>query len=261
MRTRTRAAVAALALSGLTASVSAAMVYDWSWTRAEGAFYSDLGGRINWAESTYDPVGQILSWRSNFGSVPGEPGLLTDGFTVALNAGFLPLGNPGEMAHLYVDASHGDVRLNAFGYNGNDDVTSHRDGSAASGVQEPDRIASSLLDGSWVLDAFRTVEGDGTATMGFTIDVSAINAHVPVYPGKGPWTGMAFGPEIGIWFHPLAGSHTAYVDGYLTPKSGFDHQGFFDIVGASQPVPEASTLALVSFGLIGGWFARRRRSG
>ena len=257
---RNRIALAALAVSALSTTPGLAMVYDWSWTRENAGFYGDLGGRINWAQSTYDTSSQTLSWRSNFGAVPGQPGLMPDGMTLALNGGFIATGNPGEMAHLYLDASHGDVHLNVFAYNGSDDVTSHRDGSVEDNVQAPDRIASSLLDASWVYGAERTLESDGTVTMGFTIDASAINAHVPLYPGVGPWTGMAYDSGIGIWFHPLAGSHTGYVDGYLTAESTFDHQGWFDVVGTAEPVPEPSAVALMSLGLAGGWLARRRRS-
>ena len=166
------------------------------------------------------------------------PELLTDGFTVALNEGFLPVGNPGEMAHLYFDASGDDVRINVFGYNGNDDVTSHLDGSPADGVQDPDRIVSSLVDDSFVLWTTSIDEADGTRTLGFSIDVSAINAHMPLYPGDGPYTGIQFGADIGVWFHPLAGSATAYEDGWLTGDTVFGAQGWFDTIESAEPVPE-----------------------
>ncbi len=161
----------------------------------------------------------------------------------------------------YFDGSSGTPTLSAYAYNGVNCASSAYDGSPLSGKQTPDTIASSLLDNSWI-NALTFNTGGGITTLGFDIDASVINNHVPLYPGpNGPseWTGAAFGEQIGVWFHQFAGVSTGYTNGYLS-SFGASRQGWLDgsnFQTSVVPLPPAALLG--GAGLVG-FLVRRRRA-
>jgi hypothetical protein len=267
-----------VALSGalgivLSAAPASAQPFDWSWvapdnsfkldngsgnhryTSAEGIAVNDSAGMIEAVESSFDPASGVFSWNATFGSVPGHSGLEADGFTLALTGGPNPKGVDGELALLYFDASRQTPVLTAYSYNTKNDFSSYYDGSGARGRQRPDRIFSSILDGG--VDFVDTLNPDGTHTLGFSLDASSINGHSPRYGVADDWTGIAFGEDLGVWFHPVSGPSTKYRDGYLK-RWLYSTQGGFD--GSNVPImpsaPEPSTLLMLA---AGAWAALRKR--
>jgi hypothetical protein len=241
----------------------AGSIYQWHWEPGSpGEYvYNDRGGAVNSADATYDAKTGRLSWSANFGPPSANPDRLTNGFTLALNAGGDPVGFDGQLAMLYFDATAASPIMSVYGYNGTPLNDSWRDGGSLFGTQPPDQIVSSVNDTSWIIDMFVQDELDGSRTMGFEIDTSTINAHDPLYGTPAEWEGIAFGEELGIWFHPYAELSTAYGDdGYLSDwEYLFENRGWLDANGLPTvivPLPPAVLLGLA--GLLGVAVIRRR---
>lgn len=255
------------ALVGLIAGTSLATagpIYTFNWNDGD-SFHNDSAGRINWVTSSFDTNNNQFSWYVNMGEVPGSPGTHANGFTLATSDGENPVGKSGELSLLYFDASAGTPVLSAYGYNGRNDITSHIDGTSDSGVTDaPDRIVSSLESNAsdWLIETVYDVQGDGSITMGFTIDASPITGHSPLYPEAPAWYGVGYGAEAGVWYHSFAGVQSAYQDDYLSNWQASEH-GFLDtkswVTDVTDPVPEPATLVLVGVGLGLTAITRRRR--
>src|SRR5690606_41362588 len=106
-------------------------------------------------------------WLVNFGSVPNHSSWNPDGSTLALNNGPNPKGHAGELALLYFDASRSTPVLTAYGYNGQNSVTTFYDGSHSNGTQFPDLIDSSRGGPGWVHNLIKRDESNGSRTLGF----------------------------------------------------------------------------------------------
>lgn len=243
-----------LALGGATA-VNAS-IYTWSYTPPNPA-QNAAGGQIVSIEAAFNTLTEEFSWYARFGAVPNRPDLLTDAFTLVVSPGPNPKNHPGEMAMAYFDATGGSPRLTIYGYNARNDMSSYFDGSNLTGTQPPDRIATSLNDLANVFaDVSIVNHGDGTRTLGFTLDAASINAHLPLYPDpQDPWTGVEFGAFLGVWFHPFAGVTTAYADHYLSSFS-WQKQGWLDAnYLQTMMIPEPASLGLLA---LGGFVIARR---
>jgi len=264
-RARCSKVITALAIVGCAStSVSASTFYQFDWN---GGGHSQAGGKINSITSTFAPSTNRLTWESTFAAAPSSPSHVTNGFWLVVNAGPNPKGHAGELAIFYLDASNSaDLKLSVYAYNGVNGPNSWRDGSPAAGLQTPDRITNSIANPSFINSLTFEDHGNGTRTIGFDIDATAINQHVPLHPGPdGPseWTGAAYDDLIGIWFHPVRGLSAGYdQNGWLT-SWGFEAQGWLDTTNMSTtlivPLPPAAWAGLAMLGGIVGVRKLRRR--
>ncbi len=231
--------------------------YNFEWIRGISADpgINDTAGKLLNANGSFNTITNTFSW---YGTYQAKNGVLPQGFWLAVSPGPNPKGSNDELAIFYLDGSSSNAKLYAYAYNGLNGGSSYFDGSAASGTQAPDRIFSSINDPSKVLDITVQNNTDGTRTLGFSINATSIQNHTPKYGNPANWTGAAFGPQVGIWWHPVAGLQTSTQDGWLTSYS-FSKEGWFDGQNfTTTPTPEPATMIALGAGLLA--FARRRRS-
>ncbi|MEZ4651767.1 MAG: hypothetical protein R3E97_23820 [Candidatus Eisenbacteria bacterium] len=245
----------ALALLGAAAATSwAGPIYSWNWNAGDPGSVSHNGGKINWVETTFDTNTNTLSWYGNFGN---STRLRTDGFTLTLRSGDSPRTAAGEVTQLFFDArgisaNPAEVpKLTAYGHNGLTYYSSYMDGAPQAGIQTPDRIATSTPPASaWVQSLTAQVNGDGSRTLGFEIDVTDIVDHTPSWPGSGAWTGAGYGESIGLYMQTFGGLNTSYDEGYLTSWTR-SAEGYLEISNGAtgtvtNPVPEPATVTRCS---------------
>lgn len=159
-------------------------------------------GRVTRVYSSFNPHTKRLVWEATYKS---ENGVLPNAFTQVINDGPNPNGLPGQLAIFYYEIKSGSPRLTVYGYNGQNNFNSFKDGDGNS-ANDPngDKILSSIADDSWVFALINRSNPDGTLTLGFDIDATAICAHMPLFPAPPhPWTGVAFDTKIGFWLHPF----------------------------------------------------------
>ena len=215
---------------------------------ADGNYEYDLKDDLLFKETTYtftkdtppgsDKGGDIKNVTTTFNEDTGEftfqlvvddpYGRINEGFTVALNNGPNPKGHGGELALFYFDASNGAPVVSVYAYNGMNTQTSWKDGDAASGIQTPDKIATSLAADNPFTSITSTIDANGNHVYSFTMDATGVNNFNPTYGNAADWTGMAFDDALGIWLHPVADVVTSYdADGYLTQWDACA-QGWYD---------------------------------
>ena len=255
---------ASLAIGSLAATfiASPADAGFWRWTYNNPAH--------TWFKSMtaeYDPGTKRFKW--DFTS-----GTQTNGYWLVLSPGPNPKGHAGELAIVYLDAkaltanSTITPTLTVYNYNGLNGISSYMDGNpAVGGNQTPDRIFSSL--NASTARAIMQLSATATSTTRrfvLELDASLIQNHTPLYPNPAgdDWTGLAFGSQMGTWFHPTAGLNTAYGTdpnnpnfNYLTNFT-YTQQASFDTTNlTTQWVPTPGAVALL--GLAGLAGVRRRR--
>lgn len=201
-----------------------------------GESQNNSAGNVDKFSTTYNPSTQRMTLEVTFSPKDGN---LPNGFTHVVNCGPNPKNHPGELAIFYFDASDtgpwpdGPV-LTVYAYNGatNSPNDSWKDGDGE-GSNDPDfdLIEASGFDDSFVYAFIDQDNPDGTRTLGFDIDVSAINAHVPAFPAPdgSEWKGAAFDTGIGYWFHPFNFENLDYEDdlGFIE-KIEVNKQGWLD---------------------------------
>jgi hypothetical protein len=197
--------------------------YSWTNTAAGGSGAGTIGA----TSATFNTLTDELSFSS---TIAKASGITVNGFTFAINGGPNPKGQ-GDLALMYFDCNAGSPIINVVAYNGLNTLTSYYDGSSAWGTQAPDRIQSSQLDASFVNSASCSITSAGT-TVAFSIDATAVRGHSPLYPASYGWTGMGFGTQLGIWYHPIGNGSFTYTTGWLTGLSA-PHQSWLDLSYAS----------------------------
>lgn len=252
--------VAALSVAALASSAAHADFWRYTYSNPSSAWYSSI-------KAEYDPGLKRFLWDFTAGTS-------VNGFWLVLSPGPNPKGNAGELAILYLDAktlgtnSTITPTLTVYGYNGVNGTNSYIDGSPLTGTQTPDRIFSSRNANAASVVNTLTATDNGTSRR-FVVELNAslIQGWTPLYPNTtDPWTGLAFGQQLGTWFHPTAGTTTAYgttagaADFNFLTSFGYASQASFDTANLTTqwvvPTPGAAAL-LGASGLIG---FRRRRS-
>lgn len=236
---------AGVALAAGLATTATADEFFWEWNAGDTGVNNN-GGSIENIKALFNEDTNRFVWDVTFSDQ------VTEGYTLAITGGPNPKGIAGEVALLYFDASGGSPIVTAYGYNGLNSQTSYKDGQPQSGDQAPDRVATSLVDFPFVNQASVT-DFDGKRRLSLTLNATTVQSHLPpVNPGE--WTGLAFGEQIGIWFHPVKNLSSSYgQDGFLTSWSG--NQGWLDGSGF-QTTPTPGALALLG---LGGLCATRRK--
>jgi hypothetical protein len=192
----------------------------YEWEQVGGG--ANNGGVIEYTEAVYDTGANTLTFKTTIRHPSGQR---ANGFTVAINNGPNPKGI-GDLALFYYDASRPTPVVTVYGYNMQNDFTSFYDGHPSGGTQAPDRILSSINDASFVIETFAL--SDATrATLGFTIDLTALKAHTPLYGGPWSWYGAGFSNKLGLWFHNHTNLSTTYSGGWLTAWN-YAAQGWID---------------------------------
>lgn len=185
-------------------------------------------GRVTRVYSSWNPHTKRLVWEATYKS---EGGVLPNAFTQVINNGPNPNGKPGQLAIFYFEIKSGTPKLTVYAYNGQNDFDSYKDGDGI-GANDPnaDKILSSIADSSWVYSLTKRTNSDGSLTLGFDIDATAICAHMPMFPtAPYPWYGVGFANKIGFWLHSYKLSTVAYdTQGCLKSWSPSKH-GWLDV--------------------------------
>lgn len=236
------------ALAALTLSAQA-VTYKWTFNPATNS-QGTAAGRTDAASAYYEEEGQLFGYSVTMR--PNSSGQLANGFWLAVSNGPDPKGISGELAIFYFDATTATPTLTAYGYNGINGNTSWSDGSNRSGIQTPDRIASSLTNPNLLRSIGVRDNADGTRTMAFNIRGSIINNHDSPYGAAADWQGVKFKNNFGIWYHPVTGLKSEYNQAGFLTKFTPDKQGYVDLnCQTTEVVPEPATMATLGLGLAG----------
>ena len=201
--------------------------------------------------TTFDEHTQRLTWSSTIARNL-QHNSLANGAWLVLSEGPNPRKDTDEYAILYLDGTQQQV--SAYHYDGN------------------------LGDKSWQSTRFlgstdlSVAKTDDELTLAFELDASNINGMTETF---GPaWKGVAFGENIGLWFHAVDNLVTDYSPSGQLSEFDYKHSSWFDTgvplatvksVAASgegaKDIPEpTSAIALGVFaGIVG--LSRRWRKG
>ena len=204
----------------------------------------DRGGLITAIDTSYVPSEQMFTWSHTI--EPNEDGTPSDGFWLVVSDGENPKGDADEYAILFGDLTN--QRLTAYLYNGVNSSNSWRN----PGVYLQSFDADLMIE--------QPASSSTGTTVSFQIDVSGINSldvnAIPGYPDYQPqpnidWDGIAFGRQLGIWFHPTAGGSFEYNEAGEITTFRPGSAGWLDGKNyQATRVPEPGVLYLVGLGAL-----------
>ncbi|MEM9245086.1 MAG: PEP-CTERM sorting domain-containing protein [Cyanobacteria bacterium P01_F01_bin.153] len=206
-------------------------------------WYNNRVGNYDNIFARYDDQSGDLTWSSTFSAYDDK---LPEGAWLVINNGQNPRSDGKDNAIFYLDGITG--RLTAYKYNDENNSASWQQEQF---LQSWDN-AVSLVD-----------DGNGNRTLGFDINVAALNALTGVSTGGEEWLGAQFDEHIGIWYHAVDNFSATYDEETkeLTSFSGYgswyDTGGYIDTEIESVPEPSVGLLGLAAFGLM----IKRRRQG
>jgi hypothetical protein len=256
------AVIATAAAASLAPKVADAGYWSYNYSSPSSAWYKSI-------RTEYDPDSRRFLFDFTAGSG-------VNGYWLVLSPGPNPKGYAGELAILYLDAnglaanSTITPKLTVYGYNGQNGILSYMDGSQATGVQTPDRIFSSLNpDTTGTIMQLSASDTGGLRRFTVELDATVIQSYSPLHNGGAmgvDWTGVAFGQQLGAWFHPSSGTTTSYgtnpgsADFNWLTSFSYTGQASFDTTNlATQWVPAPGAAALLGLAGVAGGRKRRRR--
>jgi hypothetical protein len=226
---------------------------------------NDDVGQVVLIDTSYDDISKKLRWYVTFEEVAGKP--LPQGFSLVLNGtGKNPLKTSDGLAFFYFDAQNpADLRLVVYGYNFNmNDKDSWKCGTTDSSCPAPDKIISSISTPGFVKDLTFENIAPNFRRLGFTIDATSIQSHVPLYlPPPAVWQGAQFpfpsnaDPKyIGIWFHgftvkaqtPITYGPDGFITFYKSDKEGYLDTKDSILSTANKPICSGLDVRLTSGG-------------
>ncbi|MEM9122293.1 MAG: PEP-CTERM sorting domain-containing protein [Pseudomonadota bacterium] len=198
---------------------------------------SEGAGDISSFYTAYDSVNETLSL--NFTVQPAGTNPLADSFWIATSPGPNPKGQLQELALVYGDTTSGDVWVYEYnGFNGNTSFAN----------------PGNLL--AYFDNALSTVNTTSGRTISFdALDMSAVQSFYT----DPDWTGVAFGEDIGIWFHPSFTAGSIIGDAGGIEAYEIVSQSWYDTANRTTDVPEPAPLALIAFASAGLIALRRRQ--
>lgn len=201
----------------------------------------DYAGKIKKIFTSYNESKQEFHWEHTI-KVDKKK---RHGFWLVLSPGENPKANVNEYAIFYGDAKK--KKVTSYVYNG--------------GWKEKSYKYENFIQ----KDKLQVKDHGDKLSVSMTIDTSHINSFLDTPD----WKGVDFSQNIGIWFHPVLDPTINYFnDGSLMDfKFKKKYRGGYDINNGiakysgdpHAPVPEPSTLILLSLGLIGIVGAKKKK--
>lgn len=190
-----------------------------------------VSGTLTELNTTYNAQAEQFTWDASFSATNG---VLPTSAWLVITPGPNPKYHVDEFAILYFD--HVEEKLTTYLYNGQNSRNSFLNADGYLGTH----------------DLSVTNNQNGTSTISADLMTSSINSAL----SNSEWVGVAFGEEIGLWYHPAYGDGTASdftygADGRIL---GYDiiRAGWYDTgniaTTTSAPVPEPSAALLFGIG-------------
>lgn len=193
----------AFVLLGITAAQAETYTYEWNAPSPCPGGCDDGWATVESVKATYEKTEESETFEFDIFMSRGTANVVPNALALIANnsASVSPATENGTNAMVYLDVSSGDLIITVYG-SAKGVWTTALDGDAdTAGAQQPDTIASSLVDNSFVIDSLveETQDTNGYAlTRRFYVklDVSGINSHTPLYNTAENWNGIRIGDDL-----------------------------------------------------------------